>query len=174
MSTFSDFRVAVLATDGFEESELTEPVKALKAAGLDYIDVSSGNITPESRWPNDPGFNVPAAERVRRECGIPVRAVGLITTAKQAAAIVAEGRADMVALARGFLDEQGMTPTFTNLSGMTHGIREAFTYRKRHAHGTQHPLHTLQTTSGTCRDSALFMTEALRKRLSQFLLVFYK
>ncbi len=41
--------------------------KALKAAGLDYIDVSSGNITPDSRRPSDPGFNVPIAERVRRE-----------------------------------------------------------------------------------------------------------
>src|ERR1700691_6780608 len=52
--------------------------KALKAAGLDYIDISSGNITPDSRWPSDPGFNVPAAERVRRECGVAVRAVGMI------------------------------------------------------------------------------------------------
>ena len=46
---------------------------------------------------------------------------------------------------------------------MTHGIREAFTYRKRHEHGTQHPLDTLQTRSGTCRDYALFMIEALRR-----------
>jgi transglutaminase-like putative cysteine protease len=65
--------------------------------------------------------------------------------------------------ARGFLDEQGMTPTYNILSGMTHGIRKAFTYRKRHEHGTQHPLDTLQTKSGTCRDYALFMIEALRR-----------
>jgi transglutaminase-like putative cysteine protease len=64
---------------------------------------------------------------------------------------------------RGFLDEQGATPTFHILSGMTHGIREKFTYRKRHEHGTQHPLDTLQTCSGTCRDYALFMIEALRR-----------
>ncbi len=79
--------------------------KGLKLAGLDYIDVSSANITPESRWPTDPGFNVPAAERVRRECGLPVRAVGMIVSAKQAEAIVAEGKADMIALARAFLDD---------------------------------------------------------------------
>jgi transglutaminase-like putative cysteine protease len=70
---------------------------------------------------------------------------------------------ELSAWARGFLDEQGMTPTFNILSGMTHGIREAFTYRKRHEHGTQHPLDTLQTKSGTCRDYALFMIEALRR-----------
>ena len=46
---------------------------------------------------------------------------------------------------------------------MTHGIRHAFSYRKRHEHGTQHPLDTLQTRSGTCRDYALFMIEALRR-----------
>ena len=46
---------------------------------------------------------------------------------------------------------------------MTHGIREAFNYRKRHEQGTQHPLDTLQTGSGTCRDYALFMIEALRR-----------
>jgi transglutaminase-like putative cysteine protease len=70
---------------------------------------------------------------------------------------------ELSAWARGFLDEQGMTPTFNILSGITHGIREAFTYRKRHEHGTQHPLDTLQTGSGTCRDYALFMIEALRR-----------
>jgi 2,4-dienoyl-CoA reductase-like NADH-dependent reductase (Old Yellow Enzyme family) len=79
--------------------------KALKAAGLDYIDVSSANITPDSRWPTEPGFNVPAAERVRREAGIPVRAVGMITNAKQAEEIIADGKADMVAMARAFLDD---------------------------------------------------------------------
>jgi transglutaminase-like putative cysteine protease len=67
------------------------------------------------------------------------------------------------AWARGFLDQQGMTPTFNILSGMTHRIRETFNYRKRHEHGTQHPLDTLQTGSGTCRDYALFMIEALRR-----------
>jgi transglutaminase-like putative cysteine protease len=70
---------------------------------------------------------------------------------------------ELSAWARNFLDPDGPTPTFNILSGMTHGIRKAFTYRKRHAHGTQHPLDTLQTRSGTCRDYALFMIEALRR-----------
>src|ERR1700710_2271204 len=65
--------------------------------------------------------------------------------------------------ARGFLEADGPTRTYNILSGMTHGIREAFTYRKRHEHGTQHPLDTLQTGSGTCRDYAMFMIQALRR-----------
>ncbi|HVX75043.1 MAG TPA: transglutaminase family protein [Bradyrhizobium sp.] len=65
--------------------------------------------------------------------------------------------------ARRFLDADGPTPTFNILSGMTHGIRESFTYRRRHEQGTQHPLDTLQTRSGSCRDYALFMIEALRR-----------
>jgi transglutaminase-like putative cysteine protease len=70
---------------------------------------------------------------------------------------------ELLAWALDFLDEQSPTPTYNILSGMTHGIRESFSYRKRHEHGTQHPLDTLQTGSGTCRDYALFMIEALRR-----------
>ena len=70
---------------------------------------------------------------------------------------------ELSAWARKFLDPEAPTPTFNILSQMTHGIRDAFTYRKRHEHGTQHPLDTLQTRSGTCRDYALFMIEALRR-----------
>jgi transglutaminase-like putative cysteine protease len=70
---------------------------------------------------------------------------------------------ELAAWARNFLDEEAPTPTFKILSGMTHGIREAFTYRRRHEQGTQHPLDTLQTGSGTCRDYALLMIEALRR-----------
>lgn len=67
------------------------------------------------------------------------------------------------AWARRFLDVEAPTLTFKILSGMTHGIRESFSYRKRYEQGTQHPLDTLQTKSGTCRDYALFMIEALRR-----------
>lgn len=70
---------------------------------------------------------------------------------------------ELSAWVRNFLDDEGPTPTYNILSGMTHGIRAQFTYRKRHEHGTQHPLDTLQTRSGTCRDYALFMIEALRR-----------
>jgi len=78
--------------------------KALKAEGLDYVDVSSGAITAEAQRAPTPGFNVPFAAQVKRQVGIATRTVGLIATPKQAEAIIAEGKADMVALARAFLD----------------------------------------------------------------------
>jgi NADPH2 dehydrogenase len=78
--------------------------KALKAAGLDYVCTSSGGITAETRTPVVANTNGALAERIKREAGIATRTVGLIATPKQAEAIVAEGKADMVALARAFLD----------------------------------------------------------------------
>jgi NADPH2 dehydrogenase len=78
---------------------------ALKAAGVDYIDASSGGISAETRNPATPGYNVPLAERLKREAGLVTRVVGLITTPEQADAIVAEGKADCVSLARAMLDD---------------------------------------------------------------------
>jgi 2,4-dienoyl-CoA reductase-like NADH-dependent reductase (Old Yellow Enzyme family) len=78
--------------------------KALKEVGLDYVDVSSGGITAEARTPTTPGYNVPIADEVRRATGIATRTVGLIVMPKQADEVIAEGKADMVALARAVLD----------------------------------------------------------------------
>src|ERR1700759_2405276 len=70
---------------------------------------------------------------------------------------------ELDAWARNFLDVEPPTPTFKILSNMTHGIREQLAYRTRYEEGTQHPLDTLQAKSGTCRDYALLMIEALRR-----------
>ena len=78
---------------------------ALKAAGLDFVCISSGGISAETRPTSVANLNVGFAEKVRREAGIATRAVGLIATPRQAEAIVADGKADMVAMARAFLDD---------------------------------------------------------------------
>jgi len=98
--TGSDWR-----DDGLSADDAVVQAKALKSDGLDYIDVSSGGIAASIRNPSSPGYNVSIAERVKRESGIATRTVGLILTPAQAEAIVAEGKADMVALARGMLDD---------------------------------------------------------------------
>jgi 2,4-dienoyl-CoA reductase-like NADH-dependent reductase (Old Yellow Enzyme family) len=75
----------------------------LKARGVDVLDCSSGGIDGPltlSLVPRVPGYHVPFAERIRRETGIPTMAVGLITEAAQADGYIAEGRCDLVALAR--------------------------------------------------------------------------
>jgi 2,4-dienoyl-CoA reductase-like NADH-dependent reductase (Old Yellow Enzyme family) len=79
--------------------------KALKADGLDFVCTSSGGLTAEARNPNEPGYNVPLAERIKREAGIATRVVGLIVTPQQAEEIIASGKADQVAMARAFLDD---------------------------------------------------------------------
>jgi 2,4-dienoyl-CoA reductase-like NADH-dependent reductase (Old Yellow Enzyme family) len=77
--------------------------KELKTRGVDVIDCSSGGIEGPLTLavvPRVPGYHVPFAERIRREAGIPTMAVGLITQAVQAEGYLAEGRCDLVALAR--------------------------------------------------------------------------
>jgi 2,4-dienoyl-CoA reductase-like NADH-dependent reductase (Old Yellow Enzyme family) len=75
----------------------------LAERGCDWIDVSSGGIAAGEKIPLGPGYQVPFAERIRRETGLSTMAVGLITEPRQAEAIVADGQADLVALARGML-----------------------------------------------------------------------
>jgi NADPH2 dehydrogenase len=91
--------------DGITPDEAVALAKAFKDAGCDYIDISSGGITAQTRNPVEPGYNAPIAQKVRRETGIATRTVGLIVTPMQAEKIVADGKADMVALARAMLDD---------------------------------------------------------------------
>ncbi len=88
---------------GFDVADAIEVAKALKAEGVAYICCSSGGNSPHQKLPGGPGYQVDLAEAVKRRAGIPTRAVGLITEPAQANAIVADGRADMVALGRAFL-----------------------------------------------------------------------
>jgi 2,4-dienoyl-CoA reductase-like NADH-dependent reductase (Old Yellow Enzyme family) len=76
---------------------------AYKAAGVAYVCCSSGGNSPLQKVPTGPGYQVHLAEAVRRGAGGIVRAVGLIQDPHQADAIVRSGRADLVALGRGFL-----------------------------------------------------------------------
>lgn len=100
--------VRVSASDwvegGLTVAEVVEFCKALKDKGCDYIDVSSGGNSPSQKITLGPGYQVPFAEQVKREVGIAVMAVGLITGPHQAEEIVASGKADFVAIARGAMD----------------------------------------------------------------------
>ncbi len=90
---------------GFDPDEAVRYVKAAKALGLDYVCVSSAGNVHDAKVAVGPGYQVQFAEKIRRETGIVTRSVGMIVEPHQAEAIVASGQADMVALARAFLDD---------------------------------------------------------------------
>jgi 2,4-dienoyl-CoA reductase-like NADH-dependent reductase (Old Yellow Enzyme family) len=88
---------------GIQPEETVAFARELRSLGCDFVDVSSGGNSAAS-IPLAPGYQVPFAARVRREAGLPTMAVGLIRDPRHAEAVVERGEADLVALARGILD----------------------------------------------------------------------
>ncbi|HMN46815.1 MAG TPA: NADH:flavin oxidoreductase/NADH oxidase [Povalibacter sp.] len=99
----------VSATDwvdgGWDLPRTIAYVREAKQPGIDYVCVSSGGIRAGVKVPVAPEYQVEFAQEVKTSTGVPTRAVGLITDPHQAERILAEGRADMIALARAFLDD---------------------------------------------------------------------
>jgi 2,4-dienoyl-CoA reductase-like NADH-dependent reductase (Old Yellow Enzyme family) len=88
---------------GWDLPQTIELSKELKKRGVDWIDASSGGVSGLQKIPLAPGYQVPFAQAIKQATGLTTMAVGLITEPKQAEEIVASGKADMVALARGML-----------------------------------------------------------------------
>jgi 2,4-dienoyl-CoA reductase-like NADH-dependent reductase (Old Yellow Enzyme family) len=99
--------VKVSATDwvegGWDLEQTIAYSRELQRRGVDWIDASSGGISPAQRIPVKPCYQVPFAREVKQATGVNTIAVGLITEAQQAEEIVARGDADLVAIARGML-----------------------------------------------------------------------
>jgi 2,4-dienoyl-CoA reductase-like NADH-dependent reductase (Old Yellow Enzyme family) len=121
--------------------------RALKAHGIDVIDCSSGGITGEGPMPaipRVPGFQVGYAREVKREVGIPTMAVGMITDPHHAEAILREGEADLIALARELMDNPNWPLHAARVLGhedplgLVHA-REGQRLRLREQHRTQYP-----------------------------------
>ena len=97
----------ISATDwvegGWTPDESVELARRVRPLGVDLIDCSSGGSAAHAKVPLAPGYQVPFAERIRREAGILTGAVGLITTPRQADEIIRSGKADLVLLGREFL-----------------------------------------------------------------------
>ncbi|MGC8484268.1 MAG: bifunctional salicylyl-CoA 5-hydroxylase/oxidoreductase [Candidatus Baltobacteraceae bacterium] len=96
--------VRISATDwcaeGNEERDAVEIARAFKAVGADLLDVSTGQTDPRSRPRFGRMFQAPFADAIRNEIGIATMAVGNITEHEQVNALIAGGRADLVALGR--------------------------------------------------------------------------
>jgi 2,4-dienoyl-CoA reductase-like NADH-dependent reductase (Old Yellow Enzyme family) len=99
--------VRISATDwkegGWTIDDSVKLAAELRNRGVDLIDCSSGGSAADAKIPLGPGYQVPFAERIRKETGILTGAVGMITEPLQAEEIIASGQADVVLLAREFL-----------------------------------------------------------------------
>jgi 2,4-dienoyl-CoA reductase-like NADH-dependent reductase (Old Yellow Enzyme family) len=99
----------VSASDWVEGGwDLQQSIALARAAGelgVQFVCASSGGIVADATVPAAPGFQVTFAQQIKRATGLATRAVGLITRPMQAQRIIAEGQADMIALARAFLDD---------------------------------------------------------------------
>ena len=91
------------APGGWTVEDAVVYARELKARGCDYVTVSGGGVVLDAKVPVGPGYQVPYAERVRRETGITTGSVGLISSPQYAEEIVTSGKADFVSLARGML-----------------------------------------------------------------------
>ena len=101
--------VRISATDwtdgGWDLDQSVELARRLKSLGVDVIDCSSGGNVEKAEVPVGPGYQVPFAQRIRREAEIATAAVGMITAPTQADQIIRTGQADLVLLARELLRE---------------------------------------------------------------------
>ena len=97
------FSASDYADGGWDEEQTAVVAGWAQQAGADLFDISSGGNIAKVRIPLGPGYQVPFAEYVKATAGVPVAAVGLITTAQQAEEIVASGQADAVLLGRAHL-----------------------------------------------------------------------
>jgi len=91
------------ADGGWDIDESVRFAQSLRELGVDLVDCSSGGLVSSARIPVGPGYQVPFAERIRREAAIATVAVGMITEPEQAEVIVANEQADAVMLAREML-----------------------------------------------------------------------
>ena len=99
--------VRVSASDwvegGWDLEQSVELARVLKGRGVDLVDCSSGGVVPGVQIPVGPGYQAHFAAEIRARAGIATAAVGLITEAEQADAIIRSGQADVVLLARAVL-----------------------------------------------------------------------
>ena len=125
--------VRISATDwvegGFDADDAVALTHMLKAHGVDIIDVSAGQTSPDAKPVYGRAFQMPFSERIRNEVGIPTITVGNIWTPDQVNTILLAGRADLVALARAHLAEPYWTLRAASASAVDDPARWPLQYR---------------------------------------------
>ncbi|MGW7022771.1 NADH:flavin oxidoreductase/NADH oxidase [Streptomyces decoyicus] len=107
--------------EGWTADDTVRFARELREHGIDLLDTSTGGNAPDAKITTGPGYQVPFAERVKNESGLAVGAVGLITEARQAEKIIADGQADAVLLGRELL----RSPSFAQHAARELGARTA-------------------------------------------------
>lgn len=90
---------------GTTVDDAVQIARAMKQVGVDMVDCSSGEVSPQQQPVYGRMYQTPMADRIRNEAGVPVIAVGAITDADQVNSIIAAGRADLCALSRPLLSD---------------------------------------------------------------------
>ena len=131
--------IRLSATDwvegGLEVDDVIAVCRALEDRGCDFVDVTTGGVDPRQRITVGPGYQVPLAAEVKAAVKMPVWAVGMITDPHQAEDIVASGKADMVAIARGMMWD----PRWAWHAAEALGVDTAYSERYARCHPSKWP-----------------------------------
>ena len=143
--------VRISATDwtegGWDVEQSVELARRLKGLGVDAIDCSSGGNVEKAKVPVGPGYQVPFAERIRREADIATAAVGMITAPAQADQIVRAGQADLVLLARELLRDPYWPLRAARELGQAASVAGAISARRPVRRARAHAAPTRSTES---------------------------
>jgi len=115
---------------GWDLDQSVELSRRLKAEGVDLIDCSSGGMVPNAKIAVGLGYQVPFAERIRRDAAIPTAAVGMITDPKQADEIIRNQQADVVLLARELLRDPYWPAHAAKVLGQSAAVRPPNQYAR--------------------------------------------
>jgi len=90
---------------GISTKDCTFLIKRLEKIGLDYVCISSGGILPKTNIIFKPGYQVHLAKKIKKQTNMIVRTAGMITSFNQAKKIIENGSADLVVIARKFIND---------------------------------------------------------------------
>ncbi|MEE8425804.1 MAG: FAD-dependent monooxygenase [Woeseiaceae bacterium] len=108
--------------DGLSEADMLAAAKILKDAGIEVINVSTGQVTKDEDPIYGRMFQAPFADQIRNEVGIPTIVAGNITTADQANTLIAAGRTDIVAFGRQIMNQ----PHFVLMAAARYGHTDQY------------------------------------------------
>jgi 2,4-dienoyl-CoA reductase-like NADH-dependent reductase (Old Yellow Enzyme family) len=115
---------------GLDLEQSIQFARWLKEAGVDLIDCSSGAVVPDEKIPTSPGYHAAFSQPIRSRVGIPTGVVGLITEPRHAEALISDGAADLICLARAMLKDAYWPRQAAELLGAENPVAIPIQYRR--------------------------------------------